>query len=45
MIQISIKISKFCYKTKKRQAFDSGYFRGKSHFKDDGIQNYLVFII
>ena len=23
------------------QAFDSGYFRGKSHFEDDGIQNYL----
>ena len=27
----------------KLQAFDSSYFRGKSHFEDDGTQNYLVF--
>ena len=26
----------------KLQAFDSSYFRGKSHFEDDGTQNYLV---
>ena len=26
----------------KLEAFDSGYFRGKSHFEDDDIQNYLV---
>ena len=26
----------------KLQAFDSSYFRGKSHFQDDDIQNYLV---
>ena len=26
----------------KLQAFDSSYYRGKSHFKDDGTQNYLV---
>ena len=25
------------------QAFDSSYFRDKSHFQDDGIQNYLAF--
>ena len=27
----------------KLQAFDSSYFRGKSHFYDDGTQNYLRF--
>ena len=27
----------------KLQLFDSSYFRGKSHFEDDGTQNYLVF--
>ena len=27
----------------KSQAFDSNYFRSKSHFEDDGIQNCLVF--
>ena len=27
----------------KLQAFDSNYFRGKNHFEDDRIQNYLVF--
>ena len=26
----------------KLQALDSSYFRGKSHFEDDGTQNYLV---
>ena len=25
------------------QAFDSSYFRSKSHFEDDRTQNYLVF--
>ena len=25
------------------QTFDSIYFRGKSHFEEDGTQNYLVF--
>ena len=29
---------------KKLQTFDSGYFRGKSYFEEDGIQNYLVFL-
>ena len=27
---------------KKLQTFDSIYFRGKSHFEEDGSQNYLV---
>ena len=27
----------------KLEKFDSICFRGKSHFKDDGTQNYLVF--
>ena len=25
------------------ETFDSIYFRGKSHFEDDGAQNYLVY--
>ena len=29
---------------KKPQTFDSNYFRGKSHFQEDGVQNYLVLI-
>ena len=28
---------------KNLKAFDSIYFRGKSHFEEDGTQNYLVF--
>ena len=28
---------------KKLQKSDSTYFRGKSHFEEDGTQNYLVF--
>ena len=28
---------------KKLQTFDSIYFRGKSHFEEDGAQNYLIF--
>ena len=28
---------------KKQQTFESIYFRGKSHFEEDGTQNYLVF--
>ena len=27
----------------KLKTFDSGYFIGKSHFKEDETQNYLVF--
>ena len=28
---------------KKVKIFDLSYFRGKSHFEEDGPQNYLVF--
>ena len=28
---------------KKLKTFDSSYFRGKSHFEENGTQNYLVF--
>ena len=28
---------------KKLKTIDSSYFRGKSHFEEDGTQNYLVF--
>ena len=28
---------------KKLHTFDSSYFKGKSHFEEDGVQNYLVF--
>ena len=28
---------------KKLKAFDSSYFKGKSHFEEDSTQNYLVF--
>ena len=28
---------------KKLQKFDASYFRGKNHFEEDGVQNYLVF--
>ena len=28
---------------KKLKTFDSSYFRGKSHFEEDGAQNYLAF--
>ena len=30
-------------KVAKLQAFDSSYFRGKSHSEDDGTRNYVVF--
>ena len=30
-------------KLKKLQKFDAAYFRGKSHFEEDGMQYYLVF--
>ena len=28
---------------RKPKTFDSSYFKGKSHFEEDGTQNYLVF--
>ena len=31
------------HKIAKLQAFDSSYFRGKSHFENDGIKSHLVF--
>ena len=31
------------YELKKLKTFDSIYFCGKSHFEDDGTQNWLVF--
>ena len=27
----------------KLKAFDSSYFRGKRHFEEDGVENYLIF--
>ena len=30
-------------KLKKLKTFDSSYFLGKSHFEEDGVQNYLLF--
>ena len=30
-------------KLKKLEKFDSSYFKGKTHFEEDGTQNYLVF--
>ena len=29
---------------KKLKTFDSIYYRGKSHFEEDGTQSYLLFI-
>ena len=31
------------HELKELQKFNVAYFRGKSHFEDDGTQNYLVF--
>ena len=31
------------YRLKKLKTFDSSYFIGKSHFEEDGTQNYLLF--
>ena len=43
--QIEILMQKLLIENniKKLQIFDSGYFRGKSYFEEDGTQNYLVF--
>ena len=42
---ISIKSKRLLVENelKKLKSFDSGYFIGKSHFEEDGTQNYLVF--
>ena len=37
------KITELENNIKKLQTFDSNYFRSKSHFEEDGTQNYLVF--
>ena len=37
------EITKNKDKLKKLKTFDSSYFRDKSHFEEDGAQNYLVF--
>ena len=39
------KTENVLYKNKlnKLKTFDSDYFIGKSHFEEDGTQNYLVF--
>ena len=36
IVEIENNINKF-------KTFDSSYFRGKSHFEEDDVQNYLVF--
>ena len=43
MLKIDAKIIEIEKNIKKLQTFDLGYYRGKSHFKEDGIQNYLIF--
>ena len=42
-INFDAKIIELENNIKKLQTFDSGYFRGKSYFEEDGAQNYLVF--
>ena len=37
------QINQSIYLLKKLKTFDSSYFIGKSHFEEDGTQNYLVF--
>ena len=37
------KITELENNIKKLQTYDSSYFRSKSHFEEDGVQNYLVF--
>ena len=40
---LNTEITKNENELKKLKAFDSGYFRGKSHFEEDGTQSYSVF--
>ena len=40
---LNTKITANKNELEKLQTFDSSYFRGKSHFEEDGTQNYLVF--
>ena len=41
--QVSIEKLLQINELKKLKTFDSSYFIGKSHFEEDGTQNYLVF--
>ena len=43
MLKIDAKIIEIEKNIKKLQTFDLGYYRGKSHFEEDGIQNQLIF--
>ena len=38
-----LRIKQKIYLLNKLKTFDSSYFIGKSHFDEDGTQNYLVF--
>ena len=42
-INRKITKNKTKYVLNKLKTFDSGYFIGKIHFEEDGVQNYLVF--
>ena len=42
-LQINPDICKLKINLKKLEKFDSSYFKGKSHFEEDGTQNCLVF--
>ena len=41
--RLNTKITENKNELEKFQTFDSSYFRSKSHFEEDGTQNYLVF--
>ena len=43
LLQINTKHILVENELNKLKTFDSGYFIGKSHFEEDGVQNYLVF--
>ena len=41
--KITSNKTKYLIVEKKLETFNSIYFRGKSHFEDNGTQNWLVF--
>ena len=41
--KIDAKIIELENNITKLQTFDSSYFKGKSYFEEDDVQNYLVF--
>ena len=43
LLQTKTKLLLIKNELKKLKTFDSIYFRGKSHFEDDGAHNWLVF--